>query len=1036
MTKQKDHLATLRQAALAGVALGALLAVPTYALAQEVETTSAADEATDEDLKKEESIVVTGSRLKRSSFTSISPLQVLDGEVSRDLGLLDASSMLSSLSVVSGQQNTSAVSTGFNGGLQQAFTTIGSVTPSLRGLGSSVTGRSRSLVLVNGRRFGPIGVGGAPANTDVSMIPGSLISRVDVLLDGASSVYGSDAVAGVINYVMRTDFEGVEVSASTRFNEHGWGRNDVMSLTTGVSNDRGYIGFAAEFDNQREVEKIDVLKAFDKGLTNLDGTPINVLCDRAVGQFPDGRQVAVCNDTPAGFLITGAFGTVIDSTGTSNIGIPGYNARPGSFFRPVDDPAINGFPENLGDTFLPGTKRVNLFTTGEYDLNTYGNMTLFFEGSYANRRLKSQVTQQEVLPIAASNPFNPFGSGGLFVYSTPNNTDQEINVVRTVSGLRGDLPDLNFATLNNWTYEAYASYHRSTGFQTIDGLGLEDRLAAGLNSRVDPASGRIVCDTATGDSFFGFDTVRAPIACVPLNPFNPDFLSTGRFATQAQNDFAYGRTGQKTEVEQIVISGFTTGEIFSFPQGGAAQVLVGGEYRKDKVHTVSSNSTRQGLLQGVNADVGSTGKRDLKEAFFELSLPIFQGQKFADSLEIDGAARYTKEEFSSGNWTYQIKGEYAPVSWIRVRGGYGTSFRAPDTGEQFGTGTIFIVPSQADPCNVGSLRINPITNTYDPALETRSSVLLANCRALGQDPTTLGTVGQGTPTLAFVSNPVAFGNFGNIATDPEKSNALFVGGSVSQPWFDSFTLRAGATYYEYEINGSIGQLTRGRILNDCLESVGLTDPLCAFQIRDAAGTLVEVNEASINLGQTTSRGVDVNVNLQYDIDWLPFTDDVVGLDWNTVATRSTNNTEDVLNNGNVTDNLGNLTLGGGFPKLQIVSTARFSWKDFGMTWRLRFIDGMEANNLGSNNSSFNPCFDFATGSPAPGCVNARLANDFYQNDVTFNYNHDSWSFRAGVLNLFNSVQTVDGSRSLNNVCIQCGHDTGGRSFFFSGTKNF
>jgi len=227
-------------------------------------------------------VVVTGSRLRRSTFSSISPLQVIDGEVARDLGLVDAQDLLSNTSVISGQQNTVGVSTAFNGGLQQAFTTIGNATPNLRALGSSVTGRARTLVLINGRRLGPIGVGGAPANPDVSMIPGTLIERTDILLDGASSIYGSDAVGGVVNFIMRSDFDGVELSGTTSMSEHGWGQQNVFSATTGVSNDRGFIGFAAEYNFNEEIERRDVIEDFF-------GRTQGQICEASIGDFTDGQ---------------------------------------------------------------------------------------------------------------------------------------------------------------------------------------------------------------------------------------------------------------------------------------------------------------------------------------------------------------------------------------------------------------------------------------------------------------------------------------------------------------------------------------------------------------------------------------------------------------------------------------------------------------------------------------------------------------------------------------------------------------------------
>jgi iron complex outermembrane receptor protein len=182
----------------ASVLVGAsTLAFTPQAFAQEE------DEDTEE--AEIEEIITTGSRIVRDTFSSISPLQVIDGETSRDLGLVDTSELLRQTTVVQGQQITTGLST--SAGLLTA-NGPGSSTASLRGLDAG-----RTLVMVNGRRLAPAGVGGAPSNPDLNMVPGTLIERVDVLLDGASSVYGSDAVAGVVNVIMRSDFDGLEFDA-------------------------------------------------------------------------------------------------------------------------------------------------------------------------------------------------------------------------------------------------------------------------------------------------------------------------------------------------------------------------------------------------------------------------------------------------------------------------------------------------------------------------------------------------------------------------------------------------------------------------------------------------------------------------------------------------------------------------------------------------------------------------------------------------------------------------------------------------------
>jgi iron complex outermembrane receptor protein len=944
-----------------------------------------------------EEIVVTGSRLKRDTFTSVSPLQVVDGETARDLGLVTAQDILTNTTVLSGQQNTVGVSTAFNAGLQQAFTTIGNSTPSLRGLGSSVTGRARSLVLINGRRLGPIGVGGAPANADVSMIPGSLIERTEVLLDGASSVYGSDAVGGVINYIMRRDFEGVELSAQSSQSTDGWGQNDVISLATGISGDRGYVSFALEVNNQDEITQGEIIADF---FGPTDGN----LCQTSIGEFSDGSRAEVCDGIPAQFIVFTPLGTVIgaDSGGLDPYpGAPGFFVRPGNFFLPQDDPYIYSFEQEESNTYLPDVERLSFYMTGEY--NASDNHDFFFEGMFANRQLESWSWDQEVLPFVGDTPFNPFGGPGLFVYPVRSGVQQEIDVSRVVAGFRGDLP---FGSA--WTYEVFGQSHRSTGFQNRGPYYHEERLQAGMNGTTDPDTGAVTCETPVGPNFIGFDTNRSPLACVPLNPFTSEFLRTGRFATDAENDFAFGFAGVHTRVEQQIAGGYITGDVFTMPDGGDVQVLFGVEGRTDKVRTTPSDNLRLGLLSGLDAE----------EVFGEFSIPILDGRRFVERLTFEGALRYTEEEFSGNDTTYQLKLEYAPTDYLTFRGGFGTSFRAPDTGEQFGTGTVFVQNSNIDPCIVSSLAINPVTNTYDPALETRSQVVLDNCYSLGLDPTTLGTVGQGTDALAYTTLPVAFGNFGFKEVQPETSEAWFAGFTLDQPWTDAFDLSLAVTWFDYVLDGSIGQLTRNQILRDCFDSVGLSDPLCAFQTRDpGTGNLTAVNEASINLGPTTSAGVDINMRVGFDVS-------AVDVEWNLLYTHSKENTEDVLGLNEEEDLRGSLSLGGGFPKDQAVSTLQANYGDFGVIWRLRFISDLYGTpDLGN---SFDPCFDFDTGALDPDCTEAEFTDDYFQNDLYGVYRSDNWLIRLGFTNITNEVQKVDEDLAQANVAIQSNHDIYGR----------
>jgi iron complex outermembrane receptor protein len=218
------------------IGLTTLLVVPVFALAQDEEEPQA---EVDETI---ENIIVTGSRIKRNTYSSIAPLQVITAQASREVGLIDAASILQDSGAASGGQIDLSFST---------FVTPdgpGAKTISLRGLGPA-----RTLVMLNGRRLAPAGVEGAPVSADIGMIPGSLVQQYDLLLDGASSIYGSDAVAGVTNIILRKDFDGFEFEAYTNVPEQSSGVSSVMSALWGKNYDRGFIGIGVEYEDSESV---------------------------------------------------------------------------------------------------------------------------------------------------------------------------------------------------------------------------------------------------------------------------------------------------------------------------------------------------------------------------------------------------------------------------------------------------------------------------------------------------------------------------------------------------------------------------------------------------------------------------------------------------------------------------------------------------------------------------------------------------------------------------------------------------------------
>ena len=216
-------------------------------MAQEDEDEEDEQTVVEADAGPVEEVIVTGSRLKRDTYTSVAPLQIITGEVSREAGLVDATEIVQKATVSAGQQ----VDVTFVGFVVDSGP--GTSTADLRGLGAA-----RTLLLINGRRIGPAGIEGAPASPDLGLIPASLVAQYDALLDGASSVYGSDAVAGVLNVILRKDFDGLEIDAFPRRPVHGAGDSDVLSVTWGKNTDRGLVGLGAEYFSRGAITLADL----------------------------------------------------------------------------------------------------------------------------------------------------------------------------------------------------------------------------------------------------------------------------------------------------------------------------------------------------------------------------------------------------------------------------------------------------------------------------------------------------------------------------------------------------------------------------------------------------------------------------------------------------------------------------------------------------------------------------------------------------------------------------------------------------------
>ncbi len=511
-----------------------LLAAPTV-FAQE----DGVDDQTTEqngDEKVTEEIVVTGSRLKRDTYSSISPLQIITAQVSREVGLIDAADILQESTAANGQQ----VDLTFQGFVLDNGPGASNV--DLRGLGSA-----RTLVLLNGRRLAPAGVEGAPFAANLNQIPASMVQQYDILLDGASSVYGSDAIAGVANVILRKDFDGLEIQGFTRIPDYSNGVDHTLSVVWGKNFDRGFIGFGGEYTDTERV--------------SLEDRPWTAGCEKhheidENGQFRSqeewqssvlGSAWDECRlDRTAGRYIAPLGGSLYyTGPGTSNGGWGSFSSqRPRSDFNYTDsdgdgvadvryrDFDRNGTPESQSSDLFPETSSYSLMSYGEYTFDGEANITPYFEAMYQNFDFESRGRPPQLFPfVPALNPFNPcnpaaaggvdcglawdtfmanpaviqqymdafgcdpslggscdqtFGAIGaqtvrpvVGVRGDRDNTTTSGDQLRVVGGVRGDMPFMTMGSLDNWSFDVYASFTESSALSERRGIR-DDRLDLAL----------------------------------------------------------------------------------------------------------------------------------------------------------------------------------------------------------------------------------------------------------------------------------------------------------------------------------------------------------------------------------------------------------------------------------------------------------------------------------------------------------------------------------------------------------------------------
>ena len=731
-----------------------------------------------------EEVTVTGSRIRGEAAESTAPVIILARAQIQELGLASIGDVLQTLTVQSNAINTQAN----NGG-------DGSTRISLRGLGST-----RTLVLVNGRRFVPGGTG-ANSSVDLNSIPASVIERIEVLKDGASAVYGSDAVGGVVNVITRTDLEGVEFEYYQGVS--GAGDGDVIdaSITAGLRSGRGSILFSAGYHNRKPVWTGD--RSFSEADKNYDWGAND-------GSFNTSGSSA----TPEGTIIdrlgqegNAAWQTIVERAG-EDAGF--YFNAPSGGWRPFNS-AGNSL-DGTGDLYnyqpanylyTPQT-RYSAFLSGNYLFTD--DLSGFFEVSYTNRQSDQKLAPtplfiiSEGISVSAENRHNEFGRDFIdvrrrFVEASNRNFLQDLDTYRIVLGMEhefmGFVGDLAF------------SYGRTSGTNVNEGRFILSNVTRALG----PDS------ECTG-------------SCVPLDLLHgPGTITDDMLKYIQYTGIASGFTQQR------ILQYNLTGDIADLPAGPLA-VAVGASSRWEAGSAIPDPITATGNTTG-NKEEATEGEYSVRAVYAETSIPVFQGEM--GGLDVTAAGRLFNYDTFGTDFTYEAGARLELPRGLAFRTTYSKAFRAPSVAEMF-LGQSDSFPLVSDPCSVVDEAGNP---------RDLNSQQMRNCASAGVPADFEDTRAQLRARIG-----------GSTELDPERANTV-TAGVVYQPDFLP-ELDIAVSYYATKIEDEIGALGAGLILSNCYSQDNPTD--CEKVERDQNNLIRNIYSTATNIGETETDGLDIELN--------------------------------------------------------------------------------------------------------------------------------------------------------------------------------
>lgn len=957
------RLLPLTAAIVAGLYSAAALAQTQPQTAADEEEVEQAEQA-DAETQELDRITVTGSLLRRLEYNSISPVTVITADESVAVGQVETSEFVQSSSIASGSTQINGQFSGFviEGG-------TGVKTANLRGLGAE-----RTLVLLDGRRAGPAGTRGQVGAFDLNVIPEVVLQRVEILKDGASSIYGSDAVGGVVNLITRKNIDRPEISFGMRTPFEGGGESYSLSGATGWDFDNGSVVVAGEYFLQQPLTVGDrdffgcpQDLAFDQAGNRIDRQDRSILA---------GTELAGCNNLYANTVIDAFRGVrYVPSPDGTTIGmIPGYRPRrnanygPGGTGQAFYEDVLNF--DFFGDTqIIDRNERKTIFASANFQLGeiNWGTEIL------ANNRQTETHRYRQFFPLVggATAPARfRYANSPTYVAPVPSGVAQpvlpflsdskiDVDYVYVNSGLDGMFGD-------TWSWQFDASHSRSEG--TYSSLG--------------------IVANRSGD-------VRFDATAPRLNYFDPGFLSGDRMA-ELVNAIGQWDTGQ-TVYKQTTVTGLVSGEIFELPAGAVALGL-GAEFRKFSIDDQPGPLSRSGNLWGQSSALVTKGDDAVKEVFAEVEVPLLAGKPGFERLTLNASARVFEYDTSPGtNDVWKLGLGWQVIPSLQLRATTGTSYRSPGLFELYlGDQTGFLSQLQIDPCiNYG---------------ESTNEFVRRNCASLGIAPDYAG----GASSATIVSR-------GGLGVVESETSRAFTTGIVFTPTFADLSI--ALDYFHIEVDNQIGQLGAGGILGGCYGSEVFPNGFCNLFDRNpgnhptAPFAITTVRNSYININKQVTRGYDLMFRSEHDFAAGKLT---LNGQFTYMKEAFYRLFDPSIASGFANDDyLGSISN----PKLVGNVRAGFKRNDWTFNWQTDYIHGTRSLTQGPEFTYFG----------FPNAVRDNVADRQFIHTASVFYDQPNWSMLVGIRNLLDQEppQVSSGIASVygNVPAFATQYDWYGRSLF-------